>query len=462
LAEAALGGSASAAADEDVPRLTRASILLNILFATTILYLWSASLTSPPPLVLRGGAPPAAAPAAAAAAGALGASVAVGGEGARALFATLQVATLRGGSLLPQAMTAASRVWIELGSNNLYTIADTFLDKPGYADVFVVSFEPSLDKYSAMVARNVRPITRIELGHYHERGLILPFAIAETAAPSSLSFYLSNVDGCASLKKFNKDYKGGLEFCTDLQEERTVPVISLAYALELMGFHEIEFIKIDIQGMDFFAVRSAGVHARLLRRVQIEVPVKAFLTDDVPHCCDTLTLLRNATLAALELDLWDVGKGEFLDSPRAAASVSAVLCLPFTLPITNFGSVNVSLALVEVASGEPIATLNASYADATFIACNTTGACDAAQAAGPPAAPTAPMVLADAAAHAAARGAQASLDAVAAAAAGDAGAQCGADASTPLYPVGVLFLSVPPTSVSGGRETEILLLVVFF
>jgi hypothetical protein len=195
-----------------------------------------------------------------------------------ALIAQLHIATLHGGSIVPAGTT---RLWLELGSNNFFTLRDTHLDAPGFEGVFAVSFEPLLDKYAAMIASNkhLYPISKTDLGRYHERGLILPLAIAEVDAPAALTLHVSLIDGCASLAELDAAM---IAKCGGAPPEpRVVPAFSLARALELTGLREVEFTKIDIQGLDLAAVRSAGAHVRLLRRVLLEVAFAG-----APHCRD--------------------------------------------------------------------------------------------------------------------------------------------------------------------------------
>jgi len=186
-------------------------------------------------------------------------------------------------------------------------------------------------------------------------------------------------------------------------------------------------------------VGGAGATPDWLRRAVSAVRLQAELPGLPPALA--ASLLRNATVEALTLDLWDEAAGAFFAAPRAAGAVSAVLCLPFSLPVGAFGPVNVSLALVEDGSGERIAAADAAFAPAQFVACETTDACAAIQAAGG-GAPTAR----------AARAAQARLDALGltarAAAAGGDGTLCTEAGETPLYPAGVLFLTLPPSSLA--------------
>lgn len=147
------------------------------------------------------------------------------------------------------------------------------------------------------------------------------------------------------------------------------------------------------------------------------------------------SLLRNTTISGLNIDLYDNSTGIFYPQPIASGNVSAVLCLPFTLAVGSFGSVNVSFALVELATDAPIAIINASFAGARFVPCTNVSACGEIQARGLGGASASQSLLA----------AQAHLNRESAATFSADGSVCDASSDTPLYPAGVLFLSLPPS-----------------
>ena len=65
---------------------------------------------------------------------------------------------------------------LEIGANTRNTLDRELL--PQRPDAFLITFEPLLDKYAALLARNSRPDTRATLGAHHPRGLVLPFAVS--------------------------------------------------------------------------------------------------------------------------------------------------------------------------------------------------------------------------------------------------------------------------------------------
>lgn len=151
-------------------------------------------------------------------------------------------------------------------------VRDTLLKQPHYAGHFLLSFEPLLDKYASNLATGVRAITRKALGYHHAHGIILPMAVGPDEGVTDL--LVSDVDGCASLRNFTGD-TGGHKGCQVAAERRRVPVVTLRTVLSwLPATAEVDFLKVDIQGMDLYAVLSAGDRIRQLRRIQIEVPLR--------------------------------------------------------------------------------------------------------------------------------------------------------------------------------------------
>jgi hypothetical protein len=149
------------------------------------------------------------------------------------------------------------------------------------------------------------------------------------------------------------------------------------------------------------------------------------------------SLLRNTTLSRLNIDLYDNTTGSFYATPVASGNVSAVLCLPFTLAVSDFGSVNVSFALVELESDETIASLNVSFAGASYVPCTDVSACSEIQSRGMASEASRPLLAA-----------QAELNRERFEAHSAANAVCDASSDTPLYPSGVLFLSLQPTPLA--------------
>ena len=86
---------------------------------------------------------------------------------------------------------------LEIGANTRNTLDRELL--PQRPDAFLITFEPLLDKYAALLARNSRPDTRATLGAHHPRGLVLPFAVSGEHNGVRAFKISGRTDGCASL-----------------------------------------------------------------------------------------------------------------------------------------------------------------------------------------------------------------------------------------------------------------------
>jgi FkbM family methyltransferase len=158
---------------------------------------------------------------------------------------------------------------IEIGTNAFDTWDQQVLPKrPG---AFLVAFEPLVDKWSLLLARNARARVHSPLGWHHSRGVVLPFAVSDREG--IVPFYVSPRDGCSSLRKTQRPKRGGWKTngfvrnaCARTIETRQVPAITLRTVLGewLAGWH-VTRLKIDAQGSDLSVLAAAG--APLLRRV---------------------------------------------------------------------------------------------------------------------------------------------------------------------------------------------------
>jgi hypothetical protein len=195
---------------------------------------------------------------------------------------SLKVASLlANGTLHLPART--SEVIIEIGANSRNTMDVDVL--PNQTRAFLLTFEPILDKYAALLARSSKPDTKTpsaQLGFHHDRGLVLPYAIG--SEDGHATFHLDGeLDGCASLlegQNHQRPTKPGAT-CGSVwlrrKDERRVPTVTLHTVLNKWlawadgGGWPISFLKVDAQGFDLQAVLSAGPLINRLRVVQLEV-----------------------------------------------------------------------------------------------------------------------------------------------------------------------------------------------
>lgn len=211
----------------------------------------------------------------------MAATAIVGGQ----LVMGLQVASLEDGIIIPRSKRR-HRIFLELGANTIYNAKQTFMMNPSMNNVFIVSAEPLLDKYMQNLELEKQWSANSALGAYipNGRGVILPVAIGPKEGFSN--FTVGSISGCSSMLPTGNNTS---HMCNKVKELRLVPTVTLKTLLAWMGNPLVEFAKIDIQGMDFFAVESAGSSIKLLQRVQMEVPVKLHINKGSPGCAEVIS-----------------------------------------------------------------------------------------------------------------------------------------------------------------------------
>ena len=171
-----------------------------------------------------------------------------------------------------------STVVLEIGANSRNTldqILDRNISSPN-AHAFLLTFEPLLDKFATLLARNSRADVRTELGFHNARGIALPFAVSHVGRDGWADLKISGkMDGCASLLHVAANYFSS--HCTNTSgvlETRRVPAISLRRVLSTLipSSRSVAFAKIDAQGADVALLRAAGAEAlERIHAVQVEV-----------------------------------------------------------------------------------------------------------------------------------------------------------------------------------------------
>ena len=118
------------------------------------------------------------------------------------LTAPLHVLSMPNGHINIPNKTAG--IWLEIGTNSFDTLEGALTKHP---NVFLVSFEPLVDKWALMLAKGTRSRVAGPLGRHHARGIILPFAVSD--ADGYADFHVSPRDGCSSLKPKHMPTRGG-------------------------------------------------------------------------------------------------------------------------------------------------------------------------------------------------------------------------------------------------------------
>jgi len=168
------------------------------------------------------------------------------------------------------------RIWIEVGCNNWEMLHD---DLSRFSDVYLITFEPLVDKF--VYVRT--------LAQGHGRHVVLPFAIAPVsvghfAALRSQNY--TNFQGTAGRRFQESGASSLLHYSPGFQDHRwpgaasqykffreyLVPAVPLEWVVgDLLGGKEIDFLKVDAQGLDFGVFASLGRHTRRVHRAQLEL-----------------------------------------------------------------------------------------------------------------------------------------------------------------------------------------------
>jgi hypothetical protein len=200
--------------------------------------------------------------------------------GSNGIYAQLKLVELLPNGTLPLP-SKTTHILLEVGANTRNTVDYEKLGQKQHANAFLLTFEPILDKYASLLARNSRPDSKALLGHHHRRGVVLPFAVSSQDGFAPLHMH-GTFDGCASLLQ-----RGEIRFrreCIDPNpnssralDTRLVPTVTLHRVLsewlawEGGGGWPIEYLKIDAQGMDIGVFESAKELKRRVRMVEMEV-----------------------------------------------------------------------------------------------------------------------------------------------------------------------------------------------
>ena len=175
-------------------------------------------------------------------------------EASPLLFPVQVAQTDRHGVLLTPPNTRS--VVYEIGCSDRDTLDEEWIDR--YPRSLLISFEPVLEKYAALLARGnaryhgLRTDQAVPLAHHHQRGVVLPLAVAPTGGGSGRlsSLTIGVTSGCSSLVEVNQRAGWG-HGCKSSLERRLVPSINMSAALGLSGKLPIKLLKIDAQGVDF-------------------------------------------------------------------------------------------------------------------------------------------------------------------------------------------------------------------
>lgn len=201
------------------------------------------------------------------------------------LIVPLHLALLTNGSL--QLPEGTGDVYIEIGANSRNLLIDE-LPLGAFPSAALLTFEPLMHKWAKIMSRETSPDSFQRAGFYHERAMAFPIAIHGSGEVQQ--FNVALLDGCSSLLPGNaafKEEKDGVlvgppdnnynpwvaHQCVDAAEQRQVPTVSLEVVIRdwLRDEHDIPHIKIDAQGFDFLAFKTAGNYMHRIQKALFEV-----------------------------------------------------------------------------------------------------------------------------------------------------------------------------------------------
>jgi FkbM family methyltransferase len=152
------------------------------------------------------------------------------------------------------------RVWLDVGANHMET---TLPMRANQEDVAIVAVEPLAECWRKWPQGDW--LIALPVALFLDRGS-MDFHVNANTATSSLGVSESTGEEFDSL--------------TRTVETRPVPVLRLEDVLSAIPGHlDIEYLKIDVQGVDLQVLKSAGEQLRRVGRVRVEVEARRVYKD---------------------------------------------------------------------------------------------------------------------------------------------------------------------------------------
>jgi FkbM family methyltransferase len=192
--------------------------------------------------------------------------------------------------------------WIDVGAHHGETTLQFAQANPGLC---VYAFEPNLAAARELFGRS---------SNY----FVIPMAIAEKEGTSELR--VNACEAATSLLPFNetalRSWVGGNEL--SVTSVLTIPTIRLDTFLNHMKIQNVDFLKIDTQGMDLAVVKSAGARLRDIAKITLEVDIKPDrLYAGAPSKEDVVGFLNDAGFSLVDVEKQSQGQEENLTFIRA-------------------------------------------------------------------------------------------------------------------------------------------------
>ena len=186
-------------------------------------------------------------------------------------------------------------VWIDVGAHR------------GETSLFQARHNPGLKIFA--IEPNLRVAAR--LVGLASNYFVIPMAVAEK--DGFADFHINEFEASSSLLPLNdegvKAWIGGEAL--RVKETTTVATIRLDTLMDLAGIEEVDFLKIDAQGMDLAIVRSAGKRLRDILRITLEVGVTGVpVYKGEPSKAEVLAFLDEAGFSLIKVEKQTHGQEE--------------------------------------------------------------------------------------------------------------------------------------------------------
>jgi FkbM family methyltransferase len=191
--------------------------------------------------------------------------------------------------------------WVDVGAHHGETTIGYARHNPGLT---IYEIEP-----------NLRAALRM-MGHA-PNVIVIPMAVAEK--DGCADFHINAYEESSSLLSTNEEALQTWVGVEKLKVESvvTVPTIRLDTFMHLAGIKNIDFLKIDTQGMDLAVLRSAGSRLRDIAKITLEVEVApVHFYSGAPSKDEVLRFLDEAGFALTGVESQTHGQEENLTFVR--------------------------------------------------------------------------------------------------------------------------------------------------
>lgn len=198
-----------------------------------------------------------------------------------------------------------SGTWIDVGAHHGELTIGSARRNPGLR---VYAIEPNLRAAAKLVGK---------IANY----IVIPVAIAEE--DGCADFHVNASEVSSSLLPMNEKAKRSWVGVEQLSVESTikVPTMRLDTLMKLLGVQEVDFLKVDAQGMDLAVLKSAGSRLQDVARIQLEVevaPVPFYIGS--PSKKEVLRFLDEAGFVLIGAETQTQGQEENLTFVRKLSS----------------------------------------------------------------------------------------------------------------------------------------------